>query len=171
MKVLPKSACPELKLETVSRGTWRLADRKPQHFTMVVFYRGHHCPLCKKQLQELDAMVDEFAEAGIDLVAISMKSQELAERAVKEWEIEKLTVAYGLSLEEAQRWGLFISAAVKGNEPDRFSEPGLFFVRPGGELYAASIQTMPFARPPARKLLSFLSWVAENDYPARGEAG
>lgn len=170
MKVLPKSQVPNLELETVSHGTWRLADQSPSQFTMLVFYRGHHCPLCKKQLQELERMHDEFKSAGIDVVAITSNTKHLAERAAEEWEIANVPIAYGLPLDEAERWGLFISAAVKDTEPAHFTEPGLFFVKPDGTLYASAIQTMPFARPSAERLLSFLTWVAENDYPPRGEA-
>ena len=42
MKVLPRTQAPALAVETVGGGTWSLADRNPRHFTMVVFYRGHH---------------------------------------------------------------------------------------------------------------------------------
>ncbi|ANM30650.1 alkyl hydroperoxide reductase [Acidobacteria bacterium Mor1] len=169
MRPTPKAATPELSVETVGGGRFVLAERKPQHFTMLVFYRGLHCPLCRKQLQELESMLPDFRAAGIEPVAVSANTRELAERSVEEWELKGLTVGYGLSLEDADRWGLFVSAAVKDTEPERFTEPGLFFVRPDGTLYASSVQTMPFARPPAKNLLSFLQFVIENDYPARGE--
>ena len=76
----------------------------------------------------------------------------------------------GLPIEEALEWGLFVSNAVKETEPAQFTEPGIFAIAPDRTLYASMIQTMPFARPPARNLLSFLVYVSENDYPARGEA-
>ena len=55
-------------------------------------------------------------------------------------------------------------------EPEKFSEPGLFLVKPDGTLYAAFIQTMPFARPPLDQLLGAIDFIKEKDYPARGEA-
>lgn len=87
-----------------------------------------------------------------------------------EWGLERLTIGYGVTPADAQRWGLFTSAAIKTGEPPIFVEPGLFVIRPGGELYASAVQTMPFSRPTAERLLSMLGWVIENDYPARGEA-
>lgn len=42
MKVLPRTLVPELVVETVGGGLWSLAEQQPKHFTMLVFYRGHH---------------------------------------------------------------------------------------------------------------------------------
>ena len=38
-----------------------------------------------------------------------------------------------------------------------------------GTLYWSAIQTMPFARPQFRELLSAVDFVISKDYPARGE--
>lgn len=114
-------------------------------------------------------MVEEFEGHGIQVVAVSSNSQELAERSVADWRIEKLTIGYGLGLDEAEQWGLFVSSAASDAEPDHFTEPGIFVVRPNGTLYASIVQTMPFSRPPGSSLLKTLEWVIENDYPARGE--
>jgi hypothetical protein len=85
--------------------------------------------------------------------------------------VSSTAVGYGLPLDTAKEWGLYISSAVKDSEPAHFSEPGLFVIRPDGELYAASIQTMPFSRASAEQLLDTLQFVIEKDYPARGDAG
>ena len=48
MNVLkPREAVPALEVETLN-GSWSLADQNPENFTMVVFYRGLHCPICSK---------------------------------------------------------------------------------------------------------------------------
>ena len=46
----------------------------------------------------------------------------------------------------------------------------MFLVRPDGTLYAASIQSMPFARPSFADVAQAIAFVAEKNYPARGEA-
>ena len=51
-----------------------------------------------------------------------------------------------------------------------FAEPGLFLIRPDLTLYAASVQTMPFARPAFADVLNAVEFVTKNNYPARGEA-
>jgi len=103
-------------------------------------------------------------------VAASTDTQERAQQSKTEWGIEHLPIAYGLSVEQARAWGLFISAGIKDGEPPLFAEPGLFLIRPDQTLYAASIQTMPFARPSFSDVLAAVKFVTEKDYPARGEA-
>ena len=170
MKLIPKTKTPDLALETVAHGAWRLSEQKPKSKTLLVFYRGDHCPLCKKQLQEFERMYDDFLKAGIEVVAISSNSKELASKSVAEWELSKLPVAYGLPIDEARNWGLFVSNGVKVTEPAQFTEPGYFVIEPDQTLYASMVQTMPFSRPSGRQLLNSLSFIIENDYPARGEA-
>ncbi len=105
-----------------------------------------------------------------DHLAISTDAKERAERSRSEWSIERLAIAYGLGIEEARQWGLYISSAIKEGEPPRFAEPGLFLIRPDGTLYCSSVQTMPFARPSFAEVLQAVAFITERSYPARGEA-
>lgn len=170
----PRQPVPDLEVDTVGGRRWSLADQAPEHFTLVVFYRGLHCPICSRYLADLARRLDAFAERGVEVVAISGDDRERAERTAEEWSVDGLTLGYGLSLEDARRWGLFVSTS-RGEsstgvvEPDFFSEPGLFLVRPDGTLYFGSVQTMPFARPSFGEILGGLDFVLEHDYPARGE--
>ncbi len=142
---------------------------------MVVFYRGLHCPLCRTYISELDKLLDDFEQRGVNVVAISSDTEERARTTKDSWGVQNLEIGYGLELEVAQQWGLYISSS-RGKtsagveEPAMFSEPGVFLVRPDGTLYWASVQTMPFARPHFKEVLSALDFVIKADYPARGEA-
>ncbi|MEP2447695.1 MAG: AhpC/TSA family protein, partial [Balneola sp.] len=64
---------------------------------------------------------------------------------------------------------LYLSNAINDNEPELFSEPGLFLIRPDGELYYSAINSMPFGRPVFKDMLRAIDFIQENDYPARGE--
>ena len=97
-----------------------------------------------------------------------MNGKDLAEKAVSEWDLGRIRVAYGLTVEDAENWGLWISKAFKDVEADIFTEPGLFWVRPDGKLYLADISNMPWARPDLKMLLSKVGYALENNYPARG---
>lgn len=59
-----------------------LAEARPEHFTLVVFYRGWHCPICRGYLAQLDRAVEELAGLGVDVIAVSGDDSERAERAV-----------------------------------------------------------------------------------------
>jgi len=172
--LMPRQAVPALEVETVQGGTWKLADQSPENFTMVVFYRGLHCPICGTYLKDLQSKLEAFTGKGVNVVAISSDGKERAEKSADRWKISELTLGYGLSLEDARAWGLYIASSNGTNsagdqEPARFSEPGLFLVRPDGTLYFGTVQTMPFARPDFAQILGALDFVIAKDYPARGE--
>ena len=46
--LMPRQAVPPLIADTLAHGTFNLAEDAAQHFTLVGFYRGLHCPVCLK---------------------------------------------------------------------------------------------------------------------------
>jgi peroxiredoxin len=172
--LIPRQPVPSLELPEVGGGTWRLSDQTPENFTLIVFYRGLHCPICSRYLGDLNAKAGDFAGKGVSIVVASSDTEERAAAAKSEWGLDNLTLAYGLDLDMARQWGLYISAGVGKTstgheEPALFSEPGLFLVRPDGTLYFATTQTMPFARPAFADILNAVGFVLDRNYPARGE--
>lgn len=173
-RLLPRTPAPDLRVPTVGGGEWDLSQRQAERFFMISFYRGLHCPICKTYLEQLNRLADDFAQRGVDTLVVSNDPQDRAERTKQEWGLDKLTIGYGLSLEDTRRWNLYISSG-KGTtsmgveEPREFGEPGLFLLKPDRTLYFISIQSMPFARPNWREVLGALDFVIEKDYPARGE--
>lgn len=115
-------------------------------------------------------MLSTFTDLGVEAVAVSMDKEERASGAVEEWCIENLRVGHGLSEDVARSWGLYMSMATNDGEPDRFSEPGLFLVRPDGTLYYAAINSMPFGRPDLEQFKGAIEFVIDQDYPPRGIA-
>lgn len=168
--VIPGKEVPRLIVDTVNGMTWNLRDQKPENLTLVVFYRGLHSPDCKLYLEELNSKYDEFREKGINIVCLSANDESLSEKTAIEWEVEKLTIGYGLSIEDARLWDLYISKGINDSEPDLFFEPGLFLIRPDNTLYAALIQSIPFVRPDLETLIKAIDYMLDNDYPARGDA-
>ena len=172
--LIPRQPTPELNMELVGGENWSLSAQDPQNFTMIVVYRGLHCPICSRYLADLNAKVDDFAQQGVNVVVLSSDTLERAAQAKQEWKLDKLDVGYGLSLEEGRKWGLYISKGRGATstgvvEPDLFLEPGLFLIRPNGELYFVTVQSMPFARPAFADILGAVKFVIANDYPGRGE--
>ena len=102
MSTKPRTPTPDLEFETVGGDTWRLSDQKPENFTMIVAYRGLHCPICKNYLRELDRLQDDFRKRGVETVVFSTDDRARAEEAKKDWELENLTVGYGISIDKAR---------------------------------------------------------------------
>lgn len=172
--LFPRQPVPDLELPLVGGGTWKLSEQTPANFTMIVFYRGRHCPQCSMYLADLNNKAGQFAEKGVNILVASSDDEERAADAKTEWKLDKLDVGYGLSLDAARDWGLYISTgrgptSIGIEEPAMFAEPGLFLVRPDGTLYFGAVQTMPFARPQFGDILKALDFVLAKNYPARGE--
>lgn len=168
--IKPRTRCPDLDLPTLDGPRFTLAERHPRAFTLLVFYRGVHCPICKTYLRDLDRKVEAFAQRGVDVVALSTDGAERAVQAKRDWELQHVVIAYDLTIDKAREWGLYVSRAIKDSEPPLFAEPGLFLIQPDGLLYCASIQSMPFARPSFNDVLQALDFIREKNYPPRGEA-
>ena len=173
-RIVPRQRVPDLSLALAGGGSWRLSDQKPQNFTMLVVYRGLHCPICKSYLRDLESKLQSFRKAGVTVIAASSDTAERALATEQQWGLALLPVAFGLPLQRAREWGLYVSSS-KGltplgiEEPAHFVEPGLFLIRPDRTLYFASIQTMPFARPPLDEILYAIEFAIARGDPARGE--
>ena len=169
-RLMPGKPVPDLSLPLVGGGTWTLSEQTPETFTVVEVYRGYHCPRCKSQLLDIDHKVARYAERGCGVIAISTDPQDRAEKTVAEWGVHQLPVAYGLSLDQARSWGLYISNAFQEKEPRHFAEPGLFLIRPDMTLYSNVIHTTPFHRHHHADVLEAVDMIRARNYPPRGDA-
>lgn len=172
--LIPRQETPKLKLPTLAHGEFDLTTDKAENFTLVAFYRGLHCPICATYLKELERLTPEFEAKGVKTLAVSSDGEERAKEMADKISATNLRVAYDLSLSNAKEWGLSISTgrgktSIGIEEPELFSEPGVFMIRPDQTLYYASVQTMPFVRPVFKEMLGALDFILNNDYPARGE--
>lgn len=172
--LLPRQPVPALRVPTLAHGDFDLAADAAAHFTLVVFYRGLHCPICHKYLLELARLQPEYDKQGVKLIALSSDVRERAQAMADKLRAPALRMGYGLGLADARAWGLSISTSrgttsIGIEEPALFSEPGVFIVRPDNTLYYAAVQTMPFARPHFDELLAAINFALEKNYPARGE--
>ena len=165
----PKHKAPNLKFPLLDGDQWDLTQQKPDNFTLIVFYRGLHCPICKKYLQQLQELVTDFKERGVNVVAVSMDTEKRARLSRQKWEIPSLTLGYGLSEKTARAWGLFLSAGVKDGEPKVFSEPGLFLVDNINQVYYSATNSNPWGRPYLASFVKAVDYIVQTGYPARGE--
>ncbi|MDQ6752151.1 MAG: redoxin family protein [Actinomycetota bacterium] len=174
MTLLPTQPAPDLALSLVGGGTTadlKLGTGTGGRYSLVVFYRGLHCPICRKQLAEIDRRIEDLKRAGIgQVVAVSMETAERSTRIVDQWHLGNLPVAYGLSEESARSWGLNLSRAIKEGEPELFNEPGIFILDEDGALFWSGTATMPFGRPSLDDIIAGVRYAQDHDYPARGAA-
>lgn len=168
--MLPGTLAPSLEIETLDHGRFDLASDAPENGTVLVFYRGLHCPICMRQLKEIDGLLDDFAALKTRVIAISSDGADRTAQTKAKSGALSLILGHSMSLEAARSdWGLYLSAGrPETAEPPFFHEPGLFWVRGDDSLYFASVQTMPFVRAGTASLLAGIKYVTENNYPVRG---
>ncbi len=172
--LIPRKPVPGLEVDLLDGSKFDLSKDGSKFATLVVFYRGLHCPVCATYLKELERLTPEFEERGVKTIALSTDTKERTQTFANAIKADKLRIGYDVPLETARKWGLYLSegrgkTSIGIEEPALFAEPGLFFVKPDGTLYFGNVQTMPFARPDFKPMLGALDFCIKNDYPARGE--
>ncbi len=170
MTAKTRQKAPDLDVELVGGGRFRLADARPEKFTLVIVYRGLHCPICNLYLNAFNDRIAAFNARGVDIIAVSADPRDRAEEAKAQWGIDNILVAYGLGIDGARQWGLFISNAIREGEPPIFTEPGLFLIDPDGNLRLSVLNSAPHLRPYAEDVLATIDHIIERGRPARGEA-
>lgn len=169
MRVIPGDTMPAIDARLVGGGRWALAREKPEKLALLAFYRGIFCPICRTWMTDLDRLAPQFEQRGVSVIALSCDRKDGAEKAVQDWGLKNLRVGYKLDVEDARKAGLYISEGRGLNtqtgqkEPMLFAEPALLLVKPEGELYAAWIQSTPYARVHIAEILT-----AVDNFVARG---
>ncbi len=139
-------------------------------WSLVVVYRGKHCPRCKRYLNNLNEMRQKWIDAGFDILVVSADpvAKAQADKDAFGWAFD---LGYDLSEEQMAALGLYVSDPLSEAETDRrFAEPGVFVFRPDGSLLLISISNGPSARPDLYELLDGMIFTKENNRPPRGMA-
>ncbi len=163
---------PLIKLPTLDGESIALGSpQAPFDWKLVVVYRGKHCPLCTRQLNELSTLVQNFNEIGIDIVVVSADTEAQVRHHTESLPNINFPLAYGLTVEQMQSLGVYISFPRSEQETDHlFAEPALFVINREGNVQALDMSNGPFVRPDLNVLLQGLTWIRDpkNNYPIRG---
>lgn len=170
MRIKPRQPVPKIELPLVSGGTIALGTPCKEKMLLVVFYRGLHCRRCNPYLNKVQALLPEFDKIGVRVVAVSADEEVRARTSVNEWGLDKLDVAYGLPLEIARQFGLFITRGVREDEPELCIEPGTFFIAADGSLIACVINSLTRLRADPRDILETAAHMLETGGEPKGES-
>ena len=171
--ITPTRKAPNLVLPTVYHSEFNLFNEEPVNFTMVIFIRGLHCPLCITYLKQMMKYVQTLKNIGVDYVTVSSDDKTRATQMLQKVGSTELRLAYDLDIAKAKEWDLFISkgrgkTSIGVDELDFFPEPGLFLIKTDKTIFSAYIQSMPFARPQFEDIINSLNFIIDKKYPARG---
>lgn len=146
------------------------ATTSSANWKMVVVYRGRHCPMCTKYLNALEEQQGDLRDIGVEIVAVSADSEQQLNEHLSRLQIT-YPICYGLTLEQMQTLGLYISKPRSDQETDHlFPEPGLFVINSDGDVQVVDLSNNPFVRPDLVTLVYGLKWIRnpDNNYPIRG---
>lgn len=115
---------------------------------VLVFYMGHWCPACQKQLAEYNAKAAAFEKEDATIVAVSTDSPEDA-AALK----EKLGLSFELyvdpQLQMITKWGV-------NDSSQNIARPSTFIIQTGGQITFRKVGDKTSDRPTADELLAEL---------------
>ncbi len=168
--ITPMQAAPNLMFPLVGGTEWNIQSVPVEKLLMIVVYRGLHCPVCKTYLRTLNRLQETYADIGVGIVTVSADTLEKAAQSKQDWELDVLDIGYALSETQMRAWDMFVSHSVRDAETAVFPELAFFLIRPDRTIYYSAINSMPFGRPDLKALVSNITWLLDNDYPARGEA-
>ena len=158
---------PQMSFDKLGGATLAVGGTKDR-YTLFIVYRGKHCGRCKKYLNGLQTRVADWEAAGFDVVVVSAYPESKAQQDVAEfgW---KFDLGYGLTEDQMQKLGVYISDPLSPDETDRrFAEPAVFCVRPDGVNQVVCLSNGPAARPDLDELLDGMKFNIEHKRPARG---
>lgn len=166
-KPVPGSTLAPMRFARVGGGEITVGGPR-EAWTLLVVYRGKHCPRCKSYLGKLDQMRGDWQAAGFEIAVVSADPEHKAEadRAEFGWGFD---LGYGLSRDQMEALGLYVSQPLSDAETDQpFAEPGVFVIRPDGSLLLIALSNGPSARPDLAELLDGMIFTKKNDRPPRG---
>ncbi|CAM3826569.1 redoxin domain-containing protein [Rheinheimera salexigens] len=138
-------------------------------WSLIIIYRGYHCPICLKYLNNLETYSKRLQALQIDLSVASADTPEQLNKMKEKGLQITCPILTGLTLAQMKLLGLYISDPMNESETDHpFPEPGLFLINPDGETIMIDIANAPFIRPDLEQLVSGLEFSFSKNYPVRG---
>ena len=165
-KLAAGSQIPDISFSLINGDTIRLSE-ETSNWTLLVVYRGLHCPICKDYAAKLENKLSKLRDINTQLILISADPKEKATIFAEELDL-KSKIGYGLTIDQMRKLGLYLSEP-RPNEVDYvFPEPGLFLINPKGKIHIIEISNAPFVRPDIDLILRGINHIQENNYPIRG---
>ena len=104
-KIRAGAPFPNITVTTLDGNSTSLGEPANGHdWKLVVVYRGQHCPLCTKYLNQLEQVKSSFYDNGVDVIAVSGDSKAQLESHLQKLDVD-FPIAYGLTIEQMETLG------------------------------------------------------------------
>lgn len=157
IRLEPGERLPDITASRLGGGEIELPDDVADGWAVILFYRGHWCPFCRKQLEEFQANLEQFRSNDIEIVALSSDAEEEARKTAESYEID-FPVGFGLDPERVREsFGAYLG------EDDGFVQATGFVLRPGGRVALAVYSSGAVGRLVARDVLGLIDYVRRQE--------
>ena len=162
---------PAFDFKLLGGGIWRSREPIVGRFTLLNIYRGKWCHQCARHLKELDALVPEFTNRDVGVLAVSADTRERAVEFYEKLGLQHLQVGYEIPIGKARELGVFVSSKAKEEEMPLFCEPAHFLIGTNHKVFAAWISSCAFARSTPQGILDYVDFIGDKVNKApRGSA-
>lgn len=151
-KLNPGDNFPHINLDIVGGESLQIPQDLGGQFNIVLFYRGHWWPYCRRLLAGYEALIDQFKELGTEIVAASVddekKTSEVAEPL-------SFPIGYGVTRSQADLMGSW------WDETRDFIQPSEFIISQSGKLMTSAYSNSPVGRMDPKETLTLLKFLAD----------
>ena len=151
-KLNPGDNFPHINLDIVGGESLQIPQDLGGQFNIVLFYRGHWWPYCRRLLAGYEALIDQFKELGTEIVAASVddekKTSEVAEPL-------SFPIGYGVTRSQADLMGSW------WDETRDFIQPSEFIISKSGKLMTSAYSNSPVGRMDPKETLTLLKFLAD----------
>jgi len=136
----PGDKFPALTVARAGGGSLQLPEALDGDFGVVLFYRGAWCPYCNAQLRAFQRAKDQLAEAGAQVVALSVDDEATTTALIAKGGLE-FGVGYGADARAlAEATGAFV------NDDPLFVQSTGFVLNPAGQVAVGVYSTGAIGR-------------------------
>ena len=144
---------PDLELSIVGAGKLSIPGDINTPCALVLFYRGHWWPFCRRQLVGFEQLREALAELGVSIIAGSVDSED------KLSEISNdigFPVAWGMTRDMGNKVGAW------WDEERNFIQPSNFFMTNSGKVLASSYASSPVGRMEPEDVMMLANFIIKN---------
>ena len=98
-KLIQGDKLPRMTLSLLDGESLTLPDELPGRYLVLLFYRGHWCLYCRRQLASYQAKAEELDKLGARVVAMTVDDAEVTKAMVEEMGLT-FPVAFGVTQEQ-----------------------------------------------------------------------
>ena len=144
---------PDLELSIVGAGKLSIPGDIDTPYALVLFYRGHWWPFCRRQLVGFEQQREALAELGVSIIAGSVDSEDKLSDISNDI---GFPVAWGMTRDMGNKVGAW------WDEERNFIQPSNFFITKSGKVLASSYASSPVGRMEPEDVMMLANFIIKN---------